>query len=695
MLSQAASSGSLSSLFAWWLTLLCCGLLAWPLAARLFPRSRDKAYLIAKPFGLLLAVYAAWLLASVGWISFEATGSLVGLSALAVTSYVSMQSWQPLHLMAVIRRELLFAALLSCGVVIRAMNPDIYGLEKFMDFAFMNAGVHAASMPPPDPWFAQSPINYYYFGHIVAAWTTLTSGVPTDHGYNLMMATLFAFSGALVYALVQDALPERARNTARAVGAMTAAAVVIGGNFHTVVYGAFRNLSGSSLDRDYYFPDSTRFIGFDPPTLDKAFTEMPAYGFAVGDMHGHVSCLPIGFLTLLAIYQCMKDVGNGDRVCLRVNLQNLILVSFLFGLLLMTNSWNFAIYGLFLILAGLLSWAAAPSLKAAELLKLAFNGIAILALSVAFAFPFLINFVPFGESIRWVERTTPLWQWITLYLHVLPGCAVALLLYAHFGWKQAPGVLAASLAATSLALLVLPEIVYLKDIYGADHMRANTMFKLTFQGQPIGIVASGLMIGLLLAKPAAGWKRLLPYALAIPLTMPLIYPYYWLRERVSNTPVSQYSLNGTGFMEREAVGEGNLARLVAALPLETGEIFLEAYGDSYTYAARFSAMTGRPTALGWPVHEWLWRGNWDKVAARMGQVDAVYRAQAADELCRALARLSVRYVIVGETERKKYPDIREGLLANTLDRIASEGKTSVFEVKIEACGAGRTSLKAK
>ena len=32
-----------------------------------------------------------------------------------------------------------------------------------------------------------------------------------------------------------------------------------------------------------------------------------------------------------------------------------------------------------------------------------------------------------------------------------------------------------------MGLILLPEIVYVKDIYSGDYKRANTMFKLTYQ----------------------------------------------------------------------------------------------------------------------------------------------------------------------------------------------------------------------
>lgn len=43
--------------------------------------------------------------------------------------------------------------------------------------------------------------------------------------------------------------------------------------------------------------------------------------------------------------------------------------------------------------------------------------------------------------------------------------------------------------------------------------------------------------------------------------------------------------------------------------IQGSPVVLEANGLSYTEYERVSAMTGRPTILGWYTHEQLWRGN--------------------------------------------------------------------------------------
>ena len=53
--------------------------------------------------------------------------------------------------------------------LVRALSPEIFGAEKYMDFAFFNTLLRSAHLPPEDPWMAGAPVNYYYFGYLLFA----------------------------------------------------------------------------------------------------------------------------------------------------------------------------------------------------------------------------------------------------------------------------------------------------------------------------------------------------------------------------------------------------------------------------------------------------------------------------------------------------------------------------------------------
>ena len=72
-------------------------------------------------------------------------------------------------------------------------------------------------------------------------------------------------------------------------GLLGGAAVAFCGNIHYVLYGiilsAIKRFRGEEYF--YWFPDSTRYIGYDPDLPDKTIHEFPAYSSGLGDLHAH------------------------------------------------------------------------------------------------------------------------------------------------------------------------------------------------------------------------------------------------------------------------------------------------------------------------------------------------------------------------------------------------------------------------
>ncbi len=109
-------------------------------------------------------------------------------------------------------------------------------------------------------------------------------------------------------------------------------------------------------------------------------------------------------------------------------------------------------------------------------------------------------------------------------------------------------------------------------------------------------------------------------------------------------------------------------------------MLVEADGDSYTDSARFSAFTGMPTVIGWPVHEWLWRGTYDVVAPRREDVRKIYESDEGETTRHLLAKYRVRYVIVGTLERQKYERIDEKKLESLGLAVFRRGSTVIYDV---------------
>ena len=63
-----------------------------------------------------------------------------------------------------------------------------------MDFGFINSILRGSFLPPKDHFLGGEVINYYYFGHFVAAVLFRLSRVPPSIAYHLQMSNLTALT---------------------------------------------------------------------------------------------------------------------------------------------------------------------------------------------------------------------------------------------------------------------------------------------------------------------------------------------------------------------------------------------------------------------------------------------------------------------------------------------------------------------
>lgn len=644
-----------------WLVLLAlAGALARPLALRLIP-GEGGGWILGKILGWLLVGWIPWMLASFHVLPFG-SASMAGLLALGLA--VAWLGPGPRDWRGFLAVEAGFLLLFWLGLAVRLQAPDLTGLEKFTDMGFLTAVMRSEVMPPQDAWFAGHGLNYYYVGQaMVGAWGNL-AGVPADHAYQLAMATIFALVALGVHHLVARLVAPWGARLSLVLGTTGALLAVYGGNGHSVLYQLFRSWMPTTKPA-FWYPDSTRFIGFDPDVADKAFTEFTAYGFAAGDLHAHLVATP---LFLLAVAQVHSILRRGLQGILPSGPQAAAF-GWMLGLSFAMNSWDLAIVGLLatVAVAVLLSrptQGAMPSVLARADALGAAALVALGAAAVTLA-PFLESFRPFANGIVPVEHRSPLWQLLVIYSHVLPALA---LIPALALWRApvVPLLPLAVVAVTGLLLVAIPEVVYLKDIYGADHARANTMFKLTFRAQTLLMVAALAALAPALAR-GRGWT-LAALVAFVPLGLTLSY-----LPHVHAPPSVIRSLDGLAFLGEERA----LVDAARGLPLGQGEALVEASGQSFTGSSRVSAMTGQPAVVGWAGHQWLWRNDVDAAYGRSNDVDRFYVTPDREERCRIQRRYGIRYVVIGQVERDRYPDLDlQGL--NALGSIVHRSKGGVI-----------------
>jgi uncharacterized membrane protein len=235
------------------------------------------------------------------------------------------------------------------------------------------------------------------------------------------------------------------------------------------------------------------------------------------------------------------------------------------------------------------------------------------------------------------------------------------------------------LIAGGAALLLIPELVYLRDAFDGSRLaRQNTVFKAGFQAYLLLGLAAGCALpwaaGWLPRRVWTGWAA----GAAILLLLALVYPYaggYARTGGYANGP----SLDGLRWLRAAAPGDpGAIDWLRENAPGDA--VVLEAFGDDYSAFghARISTFTGRPTVMGWAGHELQWQHD---PGARGTDVQTMYTATGADAARPLLERYGVRYVVAGPIEQTTYGDAGLAKWDELGRRVYSQAGTTVWELR--------------
>lgn len=664
--------------FYWWFLLFSLGLIFWPLSQKLFKGFFDRGYLLSKTVAIVFLSWPIFLLAHLKILPFSQIG-ILALLILAIIINIFLSKKKPNFLnkkiiKAVIAEEGFFLIALIFWSYIRGLKPDIAGLEKFMDFGFMKSLVNSRFLPPADMWFAGQTINYYYYGHFIAAFLTKLSGLSPFITYNLMIASLFALTTTGIFSLIASLLAKIEKNQKVIIfGALIGALIIgLGSNLHTP-YHLLKNGA-----QNYWYPNATRYIGYDPPTNDKTIHEFPAYSFVVADLHGHVSGLPLVILFIALAWSLFQEK--------KTSWGKIAFLGFLLGLIYMTNAWDLPIYLLFLGLVLLIKKTANqkvwPSKKPLfAILSIILPLLIVIGLFFLTSLPFNLNFDFIANGVGLVRNQTPIFQLIILWGAFAFWAGAFLVFLKVFPKVKNSDLFVLSLILTTLILIALPEIIYIKDIYGADFHRANTMFKFTFQAYLMLTIVSGYSLIRISQQLKTPIKIIFLTISFILVSGVLIYPAYSIPGFYGKIgPKNFQGLSGLSFLAQR-YPEDYQAIIWIDQNLPKKAIILEAAGDSYTDYGRVSAFTGRPTIQGWIVHEWLWRGGYDLPAKRAIDAQQVYQDADINLAQKILTEYSVDYIFFGKLEQEKYPNTNPERLTLLGKPVFRAGETVIFEVK--------------
>ena len=686
--------------------LFLLGLVFMPVTSRMFRGFDDNGWMFSKVLAVAVCGYVQWLLACLKISPFT------GITCVILTVICCLGSllygikcknrfpdslpWEQAAL--VYREEILFFLVFLFWTYLAGFHPAAHGTEKYMDFGFMQAMMRSTTLPAQDMWYAGKPFNYYYGGQYLAVFLTKLTGTNVEVTYNLMRTMVAAFAFLLPFSLVRQMLKDKLKTGRKwsfcLGGILAGMAVSMSGNLHYIIYGIILRLL--KIKTDYWFPSSTRYIGFDPAvTGDETIHEFPSYSFVLGILYSWIK----------------TNSGKSWRQ------REIGLLGLLLGMFLFSNTWDFMIY--YVVICGTLLFGNLKRYSSGSCISQALKWsviqwIELLAAAFLASLPFHLTFENvMVQGIGIVKIHTAFYQFSVLWAFPLLVCVPFVIgilrrigtfpekkfrsFFSNIKYSDLYGLV---LVLCAIGLIFIPEFVYVRDIYEKTAPRANTMFKLTYQAY----IMFGIMMAYILvfftvnrikrcngADSTVMCKGLLRCPRLQSLTgiiaiLVLISTCGYLENAITHWFTgfpkrnAYQTLNATNYLET-AISDDAAAIRWLNDNVEGQPIILEASGDSYQdYDNRVSAMTGLPTVLGWYVHEWLWRNDLEEENQRKEDVQTIYTSSNADQIKSLIEKYKISYLFIGSCEYEKYGEINSELLASIGKVVFRQSETTIIEV---------------
>ncbi|MBR5733747.1 MAG: hypothetical protein IKX80_09920, partial [Lachnospiraceae bacterium] len=229
--------------------------------------------------------------------------------------------------------------------------------------------------------------------------------------------------------------------------------------------------------------------------------------------------------------------------------------------------------------------------------------------------------------------------------------------YRFIGNLEVPDMFVLILGLCAIGLILIPEVIYVRDIYSGAYKRANTMFKLTYQAFILFGMAMGYIISKLLFF--AKYKRRFVFAIITGVLLLATTGYFgnstkaWFGDWTKTENFKE--LRCDEYLKTVNKQDYDAAKWINQ-HIEGRPVLLELNGPSYKDYNRLSIMTGLPNLLGWKTHEQLWQ--WDGVNSmasiiteREADIKTLYTSTNASEVKALIEKYNIEYIYIGDIER--------------------------------------------
>jgi YYY domain-containing protein len=253
------------------------------------------------------------------------------------------------------------------------------------------------------------------------------------------------------------------------------------------------------------------------------------------------------------------------------------------------------------------------------------------------------------------------------------------------------------LVGTGLVLTLMVEVI----VVVGDIGRMNTVFKFYLQTWTLFAVSAGAGMGwVLMSIPGwnRGWRLAWEVAFTALVAGAALFTLMGGMAKVQDRMALEapHTLDGMTYMEyaqyADTWGVMDLSQDYRAIRwmqenVKGSPVIVEAnLRDLYRWGSRFSIYTGLPGVVGWEWHEQQQRAllppNW--VSDRIAEVDNFYTTVDLQQARDFLTKYNVRYIILGQQERGKYPgpglDKFPAANGSLWQEVYRDGDTVIYEV---------------
>ena len=684
----------------WIMSIFLIALLMRPFANFFKLKTCDGAFSLSFGIGFALTFCLAWFISAGFVVPYGNSVCYISLICLAVFGYLKKYKTVNNRSMLLFKDKKeavdfffgfgMFLLFFMVAFYVKGYKPAIdFQTEQYMDYGLMTKIFRSKAVPPKDFWFANAYMNYYYLGQAAAVFLCRIALTTPEYGYNLMLCTVFASMACTTFSLTEGLLCSTGikKKLCSVAGGVTAMIMTtFGGNGHWLKYGLFDKLMSliNKTDYNYWFPSSTLYIGYQPDFLDKGKHEYPSYTVVLGDLHAHVLNMffTIPLLAILVDYALSTENTVSDafdyycdrnhklsfaKVIDSVLSPHIIMLAVFLGLYRGVNYWDFPIYfvvsGAVILFCDLRKYGC----TLITFLIVLFKGLFILVMGTFLMLPFNNRFEKMISGIKLCKNHSELNQFSLIwFIHVV----IALSIIIFFAVKvlknknsnirerfSVLGLLTVAIGLCAIGLIILPEIIYVNDIYGESYARFNTMFKLTYQAFILFGIVAGIAVGVFLNK-----GKLTAILGCIYFGIALLLGGYIINASTNwfgKTDVILDASLRTGISCVDFIDYdySELSNVISIINSDERKelIILEEAGDSYSPGNQVSIFTGTSDVVGWGVHERVWRN--DSIDVKVRQDDVFYFFSWGDEtLCREIVdKYKVNYVYVSPKVLEKYP----------------------------------------